>query len=77
MTKPEDAPRLDDWMTATEISDLLNVSRQTTNQMIKAGEFRSLHVIGPATKPQFLVRRAEVLEIQKTRTFPRSTPRGT
>lgn len=72
MTKPEEAPRLDAWMTATEISDLLGISRQTTNQMIKAGEFRTLHKIGTQTKPQYLVARQEVEEMHKTRVFPRS-----
>jgi excisionase family DNA binding protein len=72
VTKPEDAPRLGDWLTATEISELLSVSRNTINKMIQSGEFATLHKIGTLGRPQFLVMRSEVLQIQKTRTFPRS-----
>lgn len=75
MTKPEDAPRLGDWLTATEISDLLSVSRNTVNKLIQNGDFATLHKIGPETRAQYLVLRSEVLQIQKTRTFPRSGTR--
>lgn len=72
MVKPDDAPRLTGWLTATEIADLFGVSRQTINQMVKSGEFASLHVIGPATRPQYLASREEVEKLQSERLFPRA-----
>ncbi len=77
MTFPDDAPRLDEWMTPTEIAELLGVSRQTVNVMIRNGEFESLHKIGPETKPQFLVQSEEVEHIRSSRSFPRSPRRLT
>lgn len=71
--KPENAPRLKGWMTASEVSKELGISRQTTNQMIHNGEFKSLHLTGPedATKPQYMVRTSEVEKMKETRVFPR------
>lgn len=72
MVKPEDAPRLAEWLTASEVADSFGVSRQTVNQMIQTGEFDTLHVIGPATRPQYIVRRAEVQNLKSERHFPRA-----
>lgn len=72
MVKPEDAPRLEEWMTATEAAAAFGVSRTTVNEMITAGEFETLHVFGPASRPQYIVRRAEVENLQSVRTFPRA-----
>lgn len=69
MTKPADAPRLAGWLTATEVADIFGVSRQTVNLMITGGEFLTLHIIGPATRPQYVVRSDEVRRIKATRTF--------
>lgn len=77
MTRPEDAPRLQEWLTATEVSDVLGVSRQTVNQMIKNGEFSTLHLIGLESKPQYLVHADEVHHFRQGRAFPRSPRRGT
>lgn len=72
MVRPDEAPRLSDWATPTEAAEHFGVSRQTVNQMIKAGEFTTLHKIGPESRPQYVIRRSEVQEIQATRTFPRA-----
>ncbi|WP_457209023.1 helix-turn-helix domain-containing protein [Nocardioides sp. P5_C9_2] len=69
--KPHDAPRLNEWLTASETAEQFNVSRQTVNQMIKAGEFSTLHKIGPATRPQYVIGRDEVEQMRATRAFPR------
>lgn len=70
--KPDNAPRLETWMFPTEIAQELGISRQTVNQMIHAGEFKSLHLAGGSEKkPQFAVRRSEVEKIAETRVFPR------
>lgn len=74
MTKPADAPRLKGWMVASEVASELGISRQTVNQLIHAGEFDSLTVFGgSSTKPQFMVKTAEVEKMKKNRAFPRST----
>lgn len=68
--KPEDAPRLLQWMNATEVAAEFGVSRQTVNQMIHNGEFKSLHRSGlPDQKPQFYVKRSEVEKMLSSRTF--------
>ena len=69
MTKPDEAPRLQDWASASEISEILGVSRQTVNKMIHAGEFKTLHISGAtaASKPLFLVSRKEVEQIKSRR----------
>lgn len=72
MVKPDDAPRLTEWATPTEAAEHFGVSRQTVNQMIKAGEFTTLHKIGPENRPQYLVRRDEVETMRETRDFPRA-----
>lgn len=72
MVKPADAPRLVEWVTPSEVAELFGVSRQTVNTMVQGGEFASLHLIGPATRPQYVMRRDEVEAIHETRTFPRA-----
>jgi excisionase family DNA binding protein len=74
MTKPDEAPRLKEWASASEISEILGVSRQTVNKMIHAGEFETLHVSGAtsASKPLFLVSRKEVDHIKENRVFTRA-----
>lgn len=68
--KPADAPRLTMWMNASEVAHEFGVSRQTVNQMIHAGEFKSLHLSGvPGQKPQFMVKRSEVEKMMKSRVF--------
>lgn len=76
MVQPADAPRLAGWVTPTEAAEALGVSRQTVNQMIQGGEFETLHVIGPDTRPQYVVRRDEVERIKATRRFPRARTRN-
>lgn len=74
MTKPDEAPRLKEWASASEISEILGVSRQTVNKMIHAGEFETLHVSGAksASKPLFVVSRKEVDHIKANRVFTRA-----
>lgn len=76
MVRPKSAPRLVEWVTATEAAEIFGVSRQTVNQMIRAGEFESLHVLGPPNKVQYVLARKEVERIRKNRMFPRATPKG-
>lgn len=68
---PRDAPRLSEWLTASDVADALGVSRQTVNTMINGGEFETLHTVGLAVRPLYLVRREEVLAIARTRNFRR------
>lgn len=75
MVKPADAPRLSEWLTATEAAEMLGIARQSLNDMINKGEFRSLHLLGPATRPQYVIRRDEVERMRTTRRFPRSRTR--
>ena len=70
--KPEEAPRLSEWVTTTEVAAIFGVSRETVNQMVKAGEFATLHLIGPQTRPQYVIRRDEVEDIKTSRVFPRA-----
>lgn len=70
--KPEDAPVLEEWSTATEIALVLGISRQTTNLMIRGGEFKTLHRKGTPEKPQYFVRTEELNAMVGHRTFPRS-----
>lgn len=74
MTKPDEAPRLKEWASASEISEILGVSRQTVNKMIHNGEFKTLHVSGAvsASKPLFMVKRKELDDIKETRVFTRA-----
>ncbi len=62
-------------MTPTEAAQAFGVSRQTVNQMIRDGEFRSLHVIGPTSRPQYVVSRDEVDRLKRTRELPRAKTR--
>lgn len=71
--KPEQAPRLKDWMNASEVAKEFGISRQTVNGMIHNGEFKTLHISGPTDqKGQYYVKRSEVEKMKKTRVFPRS-----
>lgn len=60
-------------MTPTEAAEAFGVSRETVSQMIKAGEFESLHLIGGRVRPQYLVSEEEVGRLRETRRFPRSS----
>lgn len=71
--KPDEAPRLQGWTTATEIADELGVSRQTVNQMFWNDEFKTLTRIGSDTrKPYFVVKTSEFNKVKAKRVFPRS-----
>lgn len=72
--KPANAPRLAQWMNASEIAEALGISRQTVNQMIRGGDFKSLHLSGlEGRKGQYMVKRSEVEKMKGSREFPRST----
>lgn len=74
--KPDNAPRLTQWMNASEIAEALGISRQTVNQMIHDGEFKSLHLSGiEGRKGQYFAKRTEVEKMKEQRKFPRSTPK--
>jgi excisionase family DNA binding protein len=55
---PADFPRLEGWMTATEVAARLHLSRQQVNKMINSGFFSSVHTLGSL----YLVKTAEVEE---------------
>jgi hypothetical protein len=74
VVKPDDAPRLTEWVTSTEAAATFGISRQSVNDMIRNGEFTSLHLIGPHTRPQYVIRRDEVERIRSSRRFPRAKP---
>jgi predicted site-specific integrase-resolvase len=77
VTTPENAPRLLEWMNASEVAETLGVSRQSVHEMIRAGEFKTLHVSGlPSQRPAYYVKRVEVEQIKSTRVFPRARPRN-
>lgn len=65
MVKPDRAPRLREWMTATEAAARLGVSRQSVNRMINLGEFETLHALGE--RPMFVIKAAEVEEKARER----------
>lgn len=75
MVRPADAPRLE-WMTASEVAIALGLSRQAVNDMIKKGDFATLHLVGPESRPQYVIARSEVDRIKSTRTFPRAKTRN-
>lgn len=56
--KPDQAPRLTEWMTCTEIATAFDVSRQTINRMVTDGEFKTLRLLGE--RPIYVIRRSEV-----------------
>jgi hypothetical protein len=70
--KPADAPRLTEWLTPTEAAAIFGISRQSVNDMIKTGEFETLHLIGSGNRPQYVIRRDEVERIKASRRFPRA-----
>lgn len=70
--KPENAPHLDLWMNPSEVADFLKVSRTTVNDMIRAGEFKSLHTTGAGNRPSYMVKRKEVEKMADQRQFPRA-----
>ena len=75
MVKPHDAPRLD-WLTATEVATTFGISRQAVNAMVRSGDFESLHLLGPESRPQYVFARSEVEGMKRTRTFPRAKSRN-
>lgn len=71
--KPADAPRLTEWMSATEIAEHFGVTRTTVNEMIRAGEFETLRLAGKqGARPSYMVARSEVEGMSSTRAFPRA-----
>lgn len=70
MTKPADAPQVTDKVTATEIADMLGVSRQSANRMIHEGVFDSLEKLGK--RPIYQVLTAEVEKLAKKRSEPKA-----
>lgn len=74
MSTPDEAPSIPGWTPATEVAEELGVSRQTVNEMFKAGEFKTLHRLGKnkERKPIFAVKTSELEKIKESRSFPRS-----
>lgn len=60
---PADFPRLEGWMTATEVAQKLNLSRQQINKLINGGFFTTVHTLGSL----YLVESREVEEAVRKR----------
>lgn len=67
---PANFPRLEGWLTATEVAERLHLSRQQINKMINKGQFSSTHVVGT----HYLIRAEEVaVQEEKRATNPPET----
>jgi predicted DNA-binding transcriptional regulator AlpA len=62
------APRLDEWMTASQIAESLGITRQSVNRMMNEGRFKTLHRLGE--RPIFIVSRAEIEAMAASRLPP-------
>lgn len=65
MAKPDEAPTLSQWVTATDVAAELGTSRQVVNKMIKRGDFKSLHLLGK--RPIYVVKRSELDKVMAAR----------
>lgn len=54
------APILKEWMTGTQVAEMLGVSRQHVNRMFNRGEFKTLRRLGE--RPILIVKTSEVLK---------------
>lgn len=70
MATPENAPWLEDYYVASQVADALKVTRQTVNQMIHAGKFSTLTLVGKESRPQYLVQKAEVQKMLDAQNLP-------
>lgn len=61
-----DVPPLREWVTATQIADFLDISRQSVNRMLQTGKFKTLHAIGER-RPIFVVKRVEMESFKEER----------
>lgn len=60
---PADFPRLEGWLTATEVASAMGMSRQQINKMINSGFFSTVHTLGSL----YLIHDIEVQEILRKR----------
>jgi excisionase family DNA binding protein len=60
-----DTPRLADWITLPEAAELLGVSKQYVHKLVRNGRLNTLRSLG--SRPIYIVREAEILEIQQDR----------
>lgn len=65
MAKPEEAPQLSQWVTASDVAAELGTSRQVVNKMIQRGDFKSLHLLGK--RPIYVVKRSELEKVKEAR----------
>lgn len=72
--KPDKAPRLDQWATATEVAETLGLSRESANRMIHNGDFKTLHVL-PGARDQYLVKKTELAQVAEEREGQRASVR--
>lgn len=56
--RPDEAPTLEGWVTASDAAELLGMSRQAFNRKMHRGDFTRLRTLG--SKPIFVVARDEV-----------------
>lgn len=64
MSASFDIPTLRDWMTATEVSKELGITRQRVNKMILSRNFNTVHTIGDRL---YVVARSEVEQKKRER----------
>lgn len=63
---PANAPRLEQYASASEVADRLGLSRQSANVLISNGTFSTLVVL-PGKRDQYLVDRAELEKVAAAR----------
>lgn len=54
--KLDDVPLVTEWVTSTDLAEILGVSRQTINKQINQRKFKTLHLLGRT----YVVKREEV-----------------
>jgi hypothetical protein len=64
---PRNYPKLEGWLTVTEVATQLKVSRQACHKMMSEGIFSSVHRLGTGLKPIYVIGEAEVVAIKALR----------
>jgi len=60
-------PQLTEWVTCTEAAHELGISRQSVNRMVQDGKFETLHALGGAERPLYVIRREEITKLAAAR----------
>lgn len=67
MIPPRSYPKLEGWLTITEVAAKLKVSRQACHKMLADGRFASAHQVGSGIKPIYIIASDEVEELRAAR----------